>query len=72
MQTLAVWCTCSFAYYNSSIPNRRTTIANSAKHIAVMAMQAIKVGQKPKRGKNAGKARNMGKVGMTYQNVYHA
>jgi hypothetical protein len=35
-------------------------------------MLANRVGQKPRRGKSKGKARNMGSVGTTYQKVYQA
>jgi len=38
----------------------------------VIPMLAIIVAQNPSRGSNIGKKANMGKVGMTYQNVYHA
>src|SRR6185437_8689758 len=48
--------------YSNSIPNRRTSSANSQKHSTVITTQTSSVGQKPRRGS----------VGTTYQNVYQA
>ena len=54
------------------MPNRRSASANSQKQAMVIATQAASAGQKPIRGNSSGKARNIGSVGMTYQNVYQA
>ena len=61
-----------FPRYRSSIPKRRTASAKRPKHATVMSTQASSVGQKPRRGSSAGKTRNIGNVGTTYQNVYQA
>jgi hypothetical protein len=58
--------------FSNSIPNRRTSNANSQKHTTVITTQASRVGQKPRRGSSRGKARNIGSVGTTYRNVYQA
>jgi len=59
-------------HYRSSIPKRRTASAKRPKHAAVISTQASSVGQNPRRGSSAGKTRNIGNVGTTYQNVYQA
>ena len=41
-------------------------------HTSVITTHASSVGQKPIRGSKTGKARNIGSVGTTYQNVYQA
>ena len=56
----------------SSTPNFRMKRANKAKQIIVMKMLTTIEGQKPIRGMSAGNARNIGRVGTTYQNVYQA
>lgn len=56
----------------SSMPNRRTKAANSAKLATVTSTLAAIVAQKPSLGSSAGKSTNIGKVGTTYQNVYQA
>ena len=57
---------------SKSIPKRRSASASTAKQITEMATHASKVGQKPMRANSAGNARNIGKVGSTYQKVYFA
>jgi len=54
------------------IPNGLTHAANTAKHAMVMTALRPNAGQKPNRASNAGNTRNIGNVGTTYQNVYHA
>ncbi|MOA41120.1 hypothetical protein D3C78_1630560 [compost metagenome] len=54
------------------MPKRRTASANSPKQTTVMTTQASSVSQKPRRGSSAGKTRNIGRVGSTYQKVYQA
>ncbi|MNC97310.1 hypothetical protein D3C83_149270 [compost metagenome] len=54
------------------MPNGRSASANSPKHTTVMTTLAAMVGQKPMRPSRKGKARNIGSVGTTYQNVYQA
>src|SRR5688572_17628280 len=54
------------------MPKVRTVRLNNQKQTPVSATQAPIVGQKPRRGSNTGKARNIGKVGSTYQKVYQA
>jgi hypothetical protein len=54
------------------MPKRRTASANRPKQTTVIMLQTSSAGQKPRRGSNTGNARNIGKVGSTYQNVYQA
>src|SRR3954468_6639095 len=54
------------------MPKRRTASANKPKQMTVMTMQASNAGQNPRRVSNTGNARNIGRVGTTYQNVYQA
>jgi len=61
-----------YLYYNKFIPNRRITNAKTPKHAMVITTQDTSVSQKPKRGNKSGKAKNIGSVGTTYQNVYQA
>ena len=60
------------SYGSSSIPNFFTTMAKSQKQTTVITTLAAIVPQNPQRGSRPGKARNIGNVGTTYQNVYHA
>ena len=57
---------------HNATPNFRMTRAKAAKHTMVKTLLASIAGQKPRRDKSAGNARNMGRVGTTYQNVYQA
>ena len=54
---------------SSSTPKRRIIKANTAKHSTANTALSSKAGQKPKRASKAGKSRNMGRVGSTYQKV---
>lgn len=58
--------------YNKTTPNRSTTSANTPKQTTVNTADANSINQNPSRGNNAGNAKNIGKVGTTYQKVYHA
>ena len=62
----------SHTHGSSCMPNGRTANANRPKQTTVMPMLASMVSQKPSRGRRNGNARNMGNVGTTHQNVYHA
>jgi len=54
------------------MPNLRIKLAKNTKLTNEMMIQANSVSQKPNLGKSNGKNKNIGKVGTTYQNVYHA
>jgi hypothetical protein len=53
-------------------PERTHRPRKQPKQTAVIAADAASVGQNPIRGSSDGNARNIGNVGTTYQNVYHA
>jgi hypothetical protein len=50
-------------------PNFLITTANTTKHKAVIATEASRDSQNPNRDMSQGKAKNIGSVGRTYQNV---
>lgn len=54
------------------MPNRLTSKLKIIKQIIVMIQAMSRLNQKPKRDINQGNAKNMGKVGITYQKVYQA
>ena len=59
-------------YGNKSIPNGRTAYASTPQQTTVKTMPEPSAGQKPNRVNSDGNSRNIGNVGMTYQNVYLA